>query len=135
MSASQGEVRLLQLRDTPPRQHRRGGDLIWLAPVLAVFAVFYVVPLLRMAAVSVDGTQLSLHNYAYLLHEDIYATVLVITFKISLYVTLACISVGYPVAYYLSKLHGGALSIGLAFVLLPFWTSVLVRNYAWYVLL
>jgi putative spermidine/putrescine transport system permease protein len=113
----------------------RGAGLAWLAPVLLVFAAFYVVPLARMVLTSFDAPQLGLGHYRYLLQEDIYATVLLITLKISFYVTTATILIGYPIGYYLSQLRGLALTIGLAFVLLPFWTSVLVRNYAWLVLL
>ncbi len=113
----------------------RLGGLVWLAPALAVFAVFYAIPLARMIFVGLDGSRFDLKNYAYLLHEDIYATVLAITFKIALYVTVSALAVGYPIAYYLSRLRGPRLTVALAFVLLPFWTSVLVRNYAWYALL
>ena len=118
----------------PPRMRRASG-LLWLLPMLVVFATFYAVPLTRMVFTSFDGAQFDLKHYRYLLHEDIYATVLLITVKISVYVTATTILIGYPIAYYLSRLRGPALTVGLALVLLPFWTSVLVRNYAWYVLL
>lgn len=113
----------------------RGAGLAWLAPVLLVFAAFYVVPLARMVLASFDGLPPDIRHYRYLLQEDTYATVLAITLKISLYVTTATLVIGYPIAYHLSQLRGVAFTIGLALVLLPFWTSVLVRNYAWLVLL
>jgi ABC-type spermidine/putrescine transport system permease subunit I len=112
----------------------RSHGLAWLAPVLLVFAVFYVVPLGRMVLAGLDGANFDLKHYRYLMQEDIYVTVLLITLKISLYVTALSLVIGYP-AYYLAQLRGMALLVGLAFVLLPFWTSVLVRNYAWFVLL
>ena len=117
----------------PPR--RRINGWVWLLPMLAVFGVFYAVPLARMVYTSVDGSHLDLKHYAYLWREESYAAVLWITFRISIYVTLATLIVGYPIAYYLTRLRGVALTLGIALVLLPFWTSVLVRNYAWYVLL
>jgi putative spermidine/putrescine transport system permease protein len=55
--------------------------------------------------------------------------------KIAVFVTAASLVIGYPIAYFISQLRGTAMTIGLAFVLLPFWTSVLVRNYAWFVML
>ncbi|HVF62528.1 MAG TPA: ABC transporter permease [Casimicrobiaceae bacterium] len=113
----------------------RGAGLVWLAPVLLVFAAFYVVPLARMVLTSLDAPQFNFDHYRYVLHEDLYATVLLITLKISLYVTVLALIIGYPIGYYLSQLRGLALTIALALVLLPFWTSVLVRNYAWLVLL
>ena len=119
----------------PPARMRRASGLLWLLPMLVVFATFYAVPLARMVFTSFDGAQFDLRHYRYLLREDIYATVLLITLKISVYVTATTVLIGYPIAYYLSRLRGPALTVGLALVLLPFWTSVLVRNYAWYVLL
>jgi ABC-type spermidine/putrescine transport system permease subunit I len=113
----------------------RSHGLAWLAPVLVVFALFYVVPLGRMIFAGFDGAHLDLNHYRYLAQEDIYVTVFAITLKIALYVTTTTLIVGYPIAYYLAQLRGTALMVGLTFVLLPFWTSVLVRNYAWFVLL
>jgi len=103
--------------------------------MLLVYGVFYAVPLGRMVFTSVDGMHFDLRNYAYLWREESYAAVLGITLRISVYVTLATLIVGYPIAYYLTRLRGMAFTIAVALVLLPFWTSVLVRNYAWYVLL
>ena len=50
-------------------------------------------------------------------------------------VTLICVLLGYPLSYLLSQLPERASQICMAFVLLPFWTSILVRTYAWLVLL
>ena len=125
-------------RASPSRRSRRAPELAglaWLAPMLLVFGVFYAVPLARMVFTSIDGMHFNLRHYAYLWGEESYAAVLWITLKISVYVTLTTLVVGYPIAYYLARLRGLALTIGIALVLLPFWTSVLVRNYAFYVLL
>jgi len=114
---------------------QRHNGVPWLAPFLIVFAFFYAVPLARMIFTSFDGVNLDTRHYRYLAGEEVYATVALLTVKVSLYVTAAALIIGYPIAYYLSRLRGSALTIALAFVLLPFWTSVLVRNYAWFVLL
>jgi ABC-type spermidine/putrescine transport system permease subunit I len=55
--------------------------------------------------------------------------------RCALIVTLGTLLLGYPVALALSRLRHGAAAIVLVVVLLPFWTSVLVRSYAWMVLL
>ncbi len=112
-----------------------GGGLLWMLPMLVVFGVFYAVPLARMVFTSFDGSNLDIKNYQYVAREDIYATVALITAKISLYVTASALLLGYPIAYYISRLRGATMTIALGFVLLPLWTSVLVRNYAWLVLL
>src|SRR5688572_14474847 len=103
--------------------------------MIVLFGVFYAVPLVRMVATSLEGANLDLRNYGYLATEDIYASVMLITAKIALYVTATALVIGYPIAYYISRLRGSAMTLALAFVLLPLWTSVLVRNYAWFVLL
>lgn len=53
----------------------------------------------------------------------------------SLATTAICILIGYPFAYFLSQLPDRAANLCLIAVLLPFWTSLLVRTYAWLVLL
>jgi putative spermidine/putrescine transport system permease protein len=65
----------------------------------------------------------------------IYVDVLIRTIGISLLVTLCTVLLGYPVAYMLATLPQKTASILMIFVLLPFWTSLLVRTTAWFVLL
>lgn len=57
------------------------------------------------------------------------------TFEISIIVTLLCVLLGYPTAYYISTLSDRAASYAMLFVLIPFWTSILVRTTAWFILL
>lgn len=57
------------------------------------------------------------------------------TFSISAWVTAICLLLAYPVAYTLSTLSRRWASIGMLFVLVPFWTSILVRSIAWFILL
>lgn len=57
------------------------------------------------------------------------------TFEISIFVTLICIFLGYPTAYYISTLSDRAAGYAMLFVLIPFWTSILVRTTAWFILL
>jgi putative spermidine/putrescine transport system permease protein len=64
-----------------------------------------------------------------------FSDILVRTFKISAIVTLSALLLGYPLAYWLSTLGDRKANILLILVLLPFWTSVLVRIAAWIVLL
>ena len=67
--------------------------------------------------------------------EAAFSTILVRTFSISTIVTVLCILLGYPLAYWLSTLNERKANLMLILVLLPFWTSVLVRIAAWIVLL
>jgi putative spermidine/putrescine transport system permease protein len=65
----------------------------------------------------------------------IYVTVFVRTLKISLTVTLATLLLGFPLAYLLATLPTRTSNLLMILVLLPFWTSLLVRTTAWFVLL
>jgi putative spermidine/putrescine transport system permease protein len=67
--------------------------------------------------------------------QAIFRDVLARTLGISLLVTLVCLAAGYPVAALLASLRPRHAAVLLAFVLLPFWTSLLVRTAAWVVLL
>jgi putative spermidine/putrescine transport system permease protein len=67
--------------------------------------------------------------------EAAFSDILVRTFSISAVVTLLCILLGYPLAYWLATLSERKANLMMILVLLPFWTSVLVRIAAWIVLL
>jgi putative spermidine/putrescine transport system permease protein/spermidine/putrescine transport system permease protein len=77
---------------------------------------------------------LSTENYARLLRPA-YIDSFLTTFKVAGIVTVVCVILGYPVAYLLSQLPERAAQVLMIFIILPFWTSVLVRTYAWLVLL
>lgn len=57
------------------------------------------------------------------------------TFVISIFVTIFCVVLGYPTAYYISTLSSRAAGYAMLLVLIPFWTSILVRTTAWFILL
>jgi len=57
------------------------------------------------------------------------------TFEISILVTVFCVLLGYPTAYYISTLSNRAAGYAMLLVLIPFWTSILVRTTAWFILL
>jgi len=67
--------------------------------------------------------------------DSVFVEILGRTFWMSLVVTLCCVLLGYPVAYWLANLAQRVSNLLMIFVLLPFWTSILVRVAAWIVLL
>ena len=77
---------------------------------------------------------LSTENYARLTGR-IYIRSFTTTFRVSALVTLFAVLLGYPVAYLMAQSRPRTATMILAAVLLPFWTSVLVRTYAWLVIL
>ena len=67
--------------------------------------------------------------------ERVYVNVFARTLWVSLVVTLACLAIGYPLAFWISHLPARTANLMMVLVLLPFWTSLLVRTTAWVVLL
>ena len=106
-------------------------------PALALVAVTMVIPVgwLFMLSFFDDDGQLSLVNYQRLIEQPSYGRVLVNTFEISLLTTAICIVVGYLLAYMLVQLSPRRAALCMIGVLMPFWTSILVRTYAWLVML
>ena len=68
-------------------------------------------------------------------NQQLYVTLFIRTIGISLVITISCILLGYPIAYLLATLSVRSSNLILILVLLPFWTSLLVRTSAWKVLL
>jgi ABC-type spermidine/putrescine transport system permease subunit I len=105
------------------------------APLVIFMLVFYALPVAAMLLRSVAEPHWSLANYVRLTDDTVFLQVFAITLRTSLAVTIGTLLLGYPVALALTRLRGGVASLVLIIVLLPFWTSVLVRSYAWMVLL
>ena len=113
-----------------------------LTPVVILFGVFYIYPLIELLPISFtarleDGQRIgpTLDQYLRFVGSDFYVVVLADTLRISLVVTLAALLLGYPVAYLMAQLKLSAVKWLMILILLPFWTSILVRTYAWMVLL
>ena len=73
-------------------------------------------------------------HYLRLLHPS-YTITLQTTFELSFLVTLICVLLGYPLAYLIAQARPRLQALMLLLVLFPVWTSLLVRCYAWLVLL
>jgi ABC-type spermidine/putrescine transport system permease subunit I len=104
------------------------------ATLLILIVVF--LPLFWLSSLSFldRGGDVSLENYQRL-GGDLYIEAFIVTFQISAVVTALCVLLGYPLAYWLSRKPQQTANLLLICVLLPFWTAVLVRTYAWLVLL
>jgi ABC-type spermidine/putrescine transport system permease subunit I len=122
---------------TPARAPVRS-DLVAIlltAPLVLYMLVFYALPVVAMLLRSVDSPHWSLDNYRQLAQDQVFFQVFWITLRTALIVTIGTLLLGYPVALALVHLRRGPAALVLVVVLLPFWTSVLVRSYAWMVLL
>ena len=130
----------------PNRRRGRGdGPGLWpvvksallpaLWPAIGFLAVLYVLPLGQVLPLSVVEPTPGIDNYVRLATTPLYALVLENTFEISLVVAAICLILGYPTAYLLATCRPQVRSILLVFVLVPFFTSILVRTYSWIFLL
>jgi spermidine/putrescine transport system permease protein len=126
-----------------PLAGRRLTDVGLLLPGVAWLAVLFLVPLAIMFVVSLGAVDPSGHvtladpsldNYQQATRPE-FLPALVRSLWYSLATTILSIGIGYPVAYWISR-HGGRHKILLLIlVMLPFWTSYLIRTYAWMIIL
>lgn len=106
-----------------------------LAPLSAYLAIFFLLPLIDVAVMSLTEPHATLANYAKVLSGALYHRVLINTFLTALGVTLCCLLAGYPLAYLMTQAPPRVAMLLLLVVTMSFWTSFLVRTYAWMVLL
>lgn len=117
--------------------------LFFLLPFLFVFkislaeAVIAQPPYTPMFADTPDGLalQITLGNYRFLVDDPLYFLAYLTSLRVALVSTLLCLLIGYPIAYAIARAQGRAQLLLLLLVILPFWTSFLIRVYAWKVLL
>jgi|ERR1700722_5582109 len=105
------------------------GIVLLIAVVLLPIGV-----MLYLSFVGENGS-FSFENYTRLWTTPVYRQVFDITLWVSFVTTVLVAVIGYPLAYVLAHLPERLQNWALLFVLLPFWTPVLVRTYAWLVLL
>ena len=105
-------------------------------PAVVFLVLFFLVPLVFMSVRSVtDPADAGLSNYQKFFEQAAYVRVLTNTFWIAGLATVASLVIGYPFAYLMSIVPGRWAGLLLVAVLLPFWSSLLVRTFAWQVLL
>lgn len=117
-------------------QRREQGLMLLLAsPAVIVIVALVVIPVGWLMTQSFYDNGFTLEHYRRIFSEDIYWRSFGLTFRIALMVTVLTLILGYPVAYAAAHVKRPWDVLILSFVILPFWTSVLVRAYAWLVLL
>lgn len=106
-------------------------------PALIILLIFYFYPIIRLLPKSFinDDGQFTMEFFRRVFTEELYLTTLLRTLKIAVMATVINMLLGYPVAYFMSTCKPRTANIIMAVILLSFWTSLLVRTYAWMVLL
>ncbi|HEX3848579.1 MAG TPA: ABC transporter permease subunit [Steroidobacteraceae bacterium] len=129
---------------------RRGKWLIILPPLLFLL-VFFLIPFGFALVISFADTAvrvppfsdvvsmspdwhlqvtLNLGNFKYLLTDEVYGLSYLYSLKTAFFSTLICLAIGYPMAYAIARTSKTTQSILLLVIILPFWTSFLLRVYA-----
>lgn len=75
--------------------------------------------------------QLNIGNYLWLLEDPMYLQAYWNSIKLAFWSTVLCLLLGYPMAYAVARASKGMQAVGLLLILLPSWTSFLIRVYAW----
>ena len=124
---------MYSISDTRRRVMSRSAGFRPALPALILLSVFFLFPVARFLAFSVEAGNFDW--YAQALGKELYLQVLWDTFVIAALVTFFCLLLGYPLGFLIATTTPFWATVGFVFVLLPLWTSVLVRTYAWMVLL
>jgi putrescine transport system permease protein len=120
------------------------GPFVWLL-------LFFLVPFLLVVKISFADSQLGippytqlvnfaegaihitldLSHYAFLLTDSLYFATYVNSVVVAAISTVMCLLIGYPMAYYIARSNPASRNVLMMAVMLPFWTSFLIRVYAW----
>ena len=128
------------------------GDRLWRRAVVGVpyfwLLVFFAIPFVIILKISFadpliaqppftpfydaeEGIYLTGDNYRFLTEDDLYWVSYLKSIRIALVSTLLCLLLGYPMAYGIARARDTTRNLLLLLVILPFWTSFLLRVYAW----
>ena len=134
---------LVVRRNVGVRVREKLGAVVLIVPGVAWLGVFFLVPLLIIFVVSL-GTRdaaghvvldhLGFQNYLQATRPE-YLPAFANSLRYALITTILSIALGYPIAYWISRYGGQRKVLLLILVMLPFWTSYLIRTYAWMIIL
>jgi putative spermidine/putrescine transport system permease protein len=108
---------------------------VLVAPSLGLVLLLFLYPLLRLVAESFFDPAPGFGNYIAVVTDPTLWQIIEATVSIAAQCTVVTLLLAYPVSYLLSRQPRSRANLLMMFVLLPFWTSLLVRMYAWMVLL
>ncbi len=129
---------------------RRGRALVIALPMLWLL-IFFLIPFVYVTKISLSeaaiarppylplwswddgvlGISLNFGNYLFLLQDSLYFAAYLESVRIAAVSTLFALLIGYPMAYMIARAPEGQRNLLLMLVILPFWTSFLLRVYAW----
>lgn len=113
--------------------------IFFLVPFVLVLKISFadqqlsIPPYTSLASLQNGAVQLTLQlsHYLFLLQDDLYVDTYISSVKMAAVSTLLCLLIGYPMAYYIARSSPARRNLLMMGVMLPFWTSYLIRVYAW----
>jgi len=105
-----------------------------LAPPVVFLCVFLVMPLARVMWASIGPPEAPFSVYARVVAQGFYLRSFLYTVETAFVVTLVCLATAYPLAYAVANARGWTGRLMSTAILLPLWTSVVIRSYAWLIL-
>ncbi|KKB84440.1 hypothetical protein VW29_10865 [Devosia limi DSM 17137] len=104
-------------------------------PIVVFLGIFFAWPVLLVLANSFGGADGWVSQYVEFFSSNTYVRILIRTITVAVSVTALCLLIGYPYAYLMARTRGKTLALLMGVVLLSFFSSVMVRSFAWIVLL
>lgn len=123
------------MTDASPTTRRNGSNWLLLIPALALMGGVLLVPLAQSLYHSVGTPAWTTEHYRSLFTDGVTMRVLWRTAVTAAIVTACAFVMGYPYAYLMTRVSPRWRSVLLVIVLVPFWTSVMARNFAWIAIL
>ncbi len=117
---------------------------LFLAPFLIVFKISFADPIVGQppytaffdwSASGFEKVKATLDNFRFLFEDDLYYTSYLKSLRIAATATALCLLLGYPMAYGIARTRQPYRNVRLLLIVLPFWTSFLLRVYAWMTML
>ncbi len=114
--------------------------VLFLIPFIIVFKISFsesrmamppYAPLIEWRDGVIVGIKLYFSNYRFLFTDRLYASAYLYSIKVAAVSTLWCLLIGYPMAYAIARSTAAWKNLLLMLIILPFWTSFLLRVYAW----
>ncbi|MGY4710732.1 ABC transporter permease [Mycolicibacterium sp. CBM1] len=108
--------------------------MLILLPAVGLLIAFFFYPLANIVCLSFTEPSVGLSNYVALFTDGVTVTVLVRTLSTSALIALITVLIAYPYSYVMTRVSPRARGILTILVLIPFWTSIMARNFAWYLI-
>jgi len=105
--------------------------VLLILPAILLLLFFFVYPLFEVLSTSLFDPAFTTEHVEHFIDKSVYLKVFYRTLKVSFVVTLSCFLVGYPAAYFLTRVRPKTRIYLIFLILLPFWTSLLIRTYSW----